>query len=175
MGLSTPLLLGALGLVLLVGALQQKADLAPSGGPQPARQIAYNMRLFHQAAINFKIANPAATGSLIVPAPGFLTDWRFVACSNDKTVVTYSNGLNTRQNRDLVAELQRQSVLPPELGNISRAPQVSGAPGYAGPVIAFASGIGLADGAVINSGAAAVTPACPLSSGVAALQTQALP
>ena len=164
----------------------QRLQIATPNAPFPARQIAYNMRLFHQAAIAFKIANPSDTATaadpLPVPVPSFLTEWRVAACADPKNVATYTVGLTAAQNRDIVSELLRQSVSPPELGIISASPAVTGYLGSVTPQAAYDPGIGLSEpapaeagGTVVNTGYGAVTPACSIPAGASVMQTQVMP
>ena len=165
------------GLVLAAAAFTaaQRLQIATPNTPFPARQIAYTMRLTHQAAVAFKIANPSDTGALTVPVPSFLTEFRVAVCASAKNVASYTAGLTAAQNRDIVSELLRQSVSPPELGLISASPVVTGYGGAAGPQAVYAPGIGLSDGTNLNTGFGAVTPACSIPAGASVIQTQVLP
>jgi hypothetical protein len=162
MGLGLPLFFLALAALVAMQLLTQKANLASLAGPVPARQIAYNLRVFHQAAITYKLANPTVTGVLPVTPPAFLTDWRFTSCASSNAVVTSGSGFNLAMSRVLNDELLRQSSAPPELG-------IAAAPG------GFTDGIGLSDGVFINNGFGPISPACPVPQGSAAIQTQVLP
>lgn len=172
MGHGISLLILALAYAILIRNLGQKAELAALTGPFPARQIAYNMRLYHQAAIAYKRQNPQADGALPLALPNFLNDWRFVACADANSVVTMSQNLGSAENRDLGQELLRQSLLPPELGIISPSAYfLDGGKIAAG----FAAGIGVSDGNMIQNGFGPVTPACAIPAGSAAIQTRLAP
>ena len=156
MGVALPVMMLGLAAMVMAHLLSHPpTDSAP-------RQIAYNMRLYHRAALSFKAANPAVTGILAVPPPVFLTEWRFISCADSKSVVTYGGGFTASQSRDIAAEAARQSVVPPELG-LGNWRNGS------------ATGIGLSDGTLINSGFSGLTPVCTVPSGVAAIQTRLLP
>ena len=167
MRIALPIVVVALAYLAGLQEVGQNAALARFVIPFPARQIAYNMRLFHQAALSLKSANPSASGVLAVVPPSFLTDNRFIACAGSKAVVTYGAGLNSTQSRDVSGELLRQSVMPPELGAPNLAPGLM--------PLAYASGMGLSDGTLVNNGFASLTPVCAVPAGAAAIQTQLLP
>ena len=163
MGAALPLLVIALAYLAWLQGIGQNWSLAGHNVPAPARQIAYNMRLYHQAALTLKSANPGLVGVLAVTPPAFLTDGRFVSCAASKSVVTYGNGLNSAQSRDVGAELLRQSIAPPELGITASA------------LAGNAAGIGISDGSKINNGFGSLVPSCVVPLGLAAIQTQVLP
>jgi hypothetical protein len=172
--MALPLILSLLAVLALWQQMNQSWSLHQSAHPPGAAQLAYNMRLLHQAALAAKANAPSATGPLTVAAPAFLAEWRFQSCANDKSVVTYSAGLSPQQSRDVSMELLRQSIIPPELGGIGISPVLASASGLPSRV-GFAPAIGLTDGRVINNGYGAVLPACPLPTGLAAIQTQLMP
>jgi hypothetical protein len=177
MGAAIPLLVLALAYLAWLQGIGQNLALGRPNGPTPARQIAYNMRLYHQAAVALKSGDTAQTmnGVLAVTPPGFLTDGRFTSCAASKSVVTYSNGLNLAQSRDVTAELLRQSVVPPELGGGNTSPLFPAVDGASGPLAGYAAGIGISDGSKINNGFGSLVPACAVPAGLAAIQTQVLP
>ena len=167
MRIALPIVIVAVAYLAWLQGIGQRVALAGFVIPSPARQIAYNMRLFHQAALSLKTANPGASGVLAVVPPSFLTDNRFISCAGNKAVVTYGAGLNSAQSRDVSGELLRQSVMPPELGASNFSPGLK--------PVGYASGIGLSDGTLVNNGFASLTPACAVPAGAAAIQTQLLP
>jgi hypothetical protein len=175
MAIALPLLIVAVGLLAWLQGAAQRAALAGGSAPFPARQIAYNMRLYHRAALAVKLANPGLQGVLAVSAPAFLTDWRFTSCASANAVVTYGSGLNSAQSRDVGGELLRQSAVPPELGLVNGSPRFANQVGVNGVLTGYAPGIGISDGMLINNGFASIVPACQLPPGVAAMQTQTAP
>lgn len=174
MGLGLPLFFLALASLVAMQCLTQKANLANLAGPRPARQIAYNLRLYHQASVAYKLANPAATGVLPVIPAGFLTEWRFTSCAGSNSVVTFGSPFDRAMSRSLNDEVLRQSVAPPELGIINGNANATGGLA-AGLQRSFSAGIGLADGVLINNGFASFTPVCPVPQGTVAIETQVLP
>jgi hypothetical protein len=151
----------------------------------PARQLAYLMRVYHQAAITVKMADTSLTGPLAVPPstvnPG---EGFFMSCADAKHVVTTLDTidptpvleLGTAEVSAIVAELTRQSVLPPELGLRGQAPLAIGFRGSPSALLAPAPGVGLTNGTTIFTATGPLPmPACLVPGGTAAIVTQVLP
>jgi hypothetical protein len=167
-------LICALLLSALAQDARQRLALRSVGVPQPTRQIAYTMRVFHQAAIRAVIAAGGIAGAVIPALPVWLTDQRFAACANGKTVATYTVGLSQSENQALAPEALRQSVSPPELGTVAVSDSVVGAGGPA-PLAAYARGIGQSNGATLSTPSGAVMPPCVIPEDAVAIVTQAVP
>jgi hypothetical protein len=158
MGLLPQIILGALLIVAFALSAQQRLALNPRTGPMRARQIAYLMRAHHQAAVNAKMADNALTneGDYAPPTMTTTGDYTFVTCIGAKTVVTglFVIGddttlmalplLGNAENNAVVAELRRQSVLPPELGSLGGKPWAVGYNASPAALIAPTPGVGLA-------------------------------
>jgi len=175
MAVALPIVVLALAIAAWSQGILQFDSLSRGNLPFPSRQIAYNLRLYHRAALAMKLANPELQGVFTVSVPNFLTDWRFTSCAGANAVVTYGSGLNSAQSRDVGSELLRQSVVPPELGLVGNSPHFGNYWGSNGVLTGYAPGIGISDGAFINNGFASIAPACPLPAGVAAMQTRTMP
>jgi hypothetical protein len=183
MGLLPSIIIGALLIVAFTLSAQQRLDLNSRAGAMPARQIAYLMRAHHQSAVSQKLADPALD-TIVNAAPPTMTvagDYTFLSCIHGKIVMTAAFVIgdavtiipfpvfSLAENNEVVTELRRQSVLPPELGLLGRTPWAVGYNGSPAALIASASGIGLSDEVVPSP-----IP-CLVPSGVPAIVTQVLP
>ncbi|MDA8232813.1 MAG: hypothetical protein M0006_15890 [Magnetospirillum sp.] len=140
-------------IVLLISTYSvaiHRASLSIFVQPRPENSLAYIQRLYHTAAINYKLANPNATGPLDVTLPYFLTGANLAVCANTNTVATYTTLASTSEAAAIAQALQSN-------------------PGGAG--------IGLSTGAgTIQTGQGGPIPAaCAIPRGAAVIQTQVLP
>jgi|SRR5579859_2650123 len=178
MGLLPQVILGALLIVAFALSAQQRLAIASHTGPMPARQIAYLMRVYHQSSVAYATNVVLPNGTVADPPPEWdVTSTLFKSCWDGISVVTSLNGMQTAENNAVAQELVRQSVIPPEYGLLT---PVSWAIGYNGSTVsqlARVPGVGLSDGANIQSGAGAIALAtgCAVSSGAVAIQTRVLP
>ena len=185
MGLLPSVILGALLIVAFALSAQQRLALNPRTGPMPARQLAYLMRAHHQSAVNQKLANTnldTAT-DFAPPTMTIVGYYTFVSCVQDNVVATglFIVGdattlmplplLDTAENNAVVAELRRQSVLPPELGLLGGRPWTVGYNASPSALIAPTPGVGLSD----ELAAGPIAMPCPMPSGVPVIITQVLP
>ncbi len=162
MGPFPQMMLAALILAAFALASQQRLAIASHGGPDPARQIAYLLRVYHRSAVATKLADPA-TVQTIAAGPAGMTG--FVSCADAQSVVTtIDQSYGAARDQEIAGELLRQSAAPPELGAADRA--AIGVPG-----------IGLSDGTQLRTGfgAVALPAACAVAAGLPALQTQVVP
>jgi hypothetical protein len=171
MGLLPQLLLGALIVAAFAATLQQRLAIASHNGPLPARQIAYQMRVYHQSSVTYKEANAALSGTIAAPPPSLTPAAPiaafFVSCADAHSVVTTLNQpLSAYTNQEIAQEMSRQSVSPPELGGSGKPPQAIGIPG-----------IGLSNGMALQTGLGltALPAGCAVAAGLPAIVTQAVP
>lgn len=147
--LRVAVIFGMLGAAML--ALILKTNMATHNVPRPARATAGTMLALHRYAVAYKAQNTGVTGALNLALPAALTGYNagFAICADAKHVETYTTSYLVTENRDLVLEMLRQWV---------------GAPG-----------IGEASGTQILTLYGAITGACSVPAGTAAVQTQVLP
>ena len=186
MGLFPPYMI--LVLVLLAAALtaQQRLALASHNAAFPARQIAYQMRVYHQSSVNYKLANGTATGVITSPPPSLSSQFYFTSCADAENVVTFvggasagrawAGGLGAFNNQSVAAELARQSISPPELGLVSQSSRVTGYLGVTTSQAITVPGIGLSTGSNIQTGygLVALPAGCTVPAGVPAMLTGGL-
>lgn len=175
MGIAAPIVLLALTLSVLLAALQNGATFKSSTAQHPERQIAYQMRQFHQASVKAKVGAPATLGMIAPLLPASFTDWRFASCASANSVLTSFAGQSIELDRAVLNELLQQSQLPPEIGFLTHAPQIRVAAAPGSVAIFSPPGIGRSDGAYLRGGASAIALACPIPVGMIALQTQLAP
>jgi len=185
MGLLPPVILGALLIVAFALSSQQRLTIASHTGPVPARQIAYQMRVHHQAAIALKQADPAL--STVTDALND-NDFLFLSCINGNTVATVMMTVTgipliprvmvgqTEANA-VVEELARQSVMAPELGRVGQTAWSAGYDGVAGALITPVVGVGTSDAANIHTttGLVPLPDSCLAPAGAPVILTQVLP
>ncbi len=180
MGLFPQIMLGALILAAFAFTAQQKLSLGSHNGPMPARQIAYLMRVHHQAAVNLKAATPSLAAVGDFGPPSMASEERVVSCIEGKFVVTglFTIGdtttlmflpvVGTAESNAVAAELKRQSVLSPELGRLGQTPRATGYNGSPASSIAPVTQAGLSDEFPL-------IPNCLLLPGIPAMVTQVIP
>ena len=118
MGLLAPIILGALLIIAFALTSQQKLAIASLGGPMPARQIAYLMRVHHQSAIKQQLAAPSPGEEVdLAPPTMAINENLFVSCLYGKIVATgiFTSGtgaaiLSPADANAVVAELKRQTI-----------------------------------------------------------------
>ncbi len=190
MGLLPPVILGALLIVAFALSSQQRLAIASHTGPMPARQIAYQMRVHHQAAIALKQADP--TLSTVTDALND-NDFLFLSCINGNYVATVmmtvigiplipTRMINTAEANAVVQELSRQSVLAPELGRIGQTAWATGYDNAPSTLVAPVVGIGLvqfvpSQVAIIHTvdGDLPLPDGCLTPDGAPVIMTQVLP
>jgi len=187
MGLLPPVLLGALLIVAFALSAQQRLAIASHTGPVPARQIAYQMRVHHQAAIALKQADPGLT--TVTDALND-NDYQFLSCINGNYVATAMMTVGDSitlmpmvmvgeaEANAIVEELARQSVIAPELGRTGQAAWSVGYAGSPSTLITPVVGVGMVDGASIRTSSGLIPAsfaACPVPTGAPILVTQVLP
>jgi hypothetical protein len=152
--------------------------IASHAGPLPARQIAYQMRVHHEAAIRLKRADPLL--DTYVDALND-NDEQFLSCIRDKSVTTvmmFASAIpqlviGAGEVDAVTEELARQSVVAPELGRIG---QTAWANGNTGPSIVPVSGIGILDFPNMRTAMGLIpAPPCIAPDGAPAITTQVLP
>jgi hypothetical protein len=179
MGLLPPVILGALLIVAFALSSQQRLALAGHNAPLPARQIAYQMRVHHEAAIRLKQADPSLDAFVDALNDN---DNQFLSCIQDKTVMTVMMifpssvpelVIGPSEVDAVVEELARQSVIAPELG---RTGQTAWSNGNGGTLVAPVAGIGILDFPNIRTATGLMpTPPCLAPNGAPAIVTQVLP
>lgn len=184
MGLLPPIILGALLIVAFAFSAQQRLAIASHAGPIPARQIAYQMRVHHQAAIRLKLADPALD---IVTDALNDNDDQFLSCIHDKTVTTALMTIGDAmtlmpfvligapETNMVVQELARQSVIAPELGRVGQTAWSIGYTGASSTLVTPVVGVGIADGGYIRTSSGLIPPTCIVPVGAPVLITQVLP
>lgn len=182
MGLLPPVILAALLVVAFAFSSQQRLAIASHAGPTPARQIAHQMRLHHEAAIRLKRNDPALdtyTDALND------NDSQFISCISGKTVTTVMMTIGdattlmpfvlvgVSETNAIVQELARQSVIAPELGRIG---QTAWANGNGGTRVVLVAGIGILDFPNMRTATGLIpAPPCLAPDGAPAIVTQVLP
>ena len=166
---------------------QQRLVLADHNAPFPPRQIAYLLRVYHQNSLAYKQQNTGVTGVISNPPPSMAAQPFFTSCADAKSVVTFPGGasaaaswvggLGAYENAAVATEIARQSVQPPELGQVGQSALVAGYAGSTVPQIVPVPGVGLSTGSAIQSGAGQVAlPAgCTVPVGRPAIRTQVIP
>jgi len=179
MGLLPPVILGALLIVAFALSAQQRLAIASHDAPMPARQIAYRMRVHHEAAIRLKQADPSL--DTYVDALND-NDYQFLSCIEGKTVTTVMMTISfalpelvigPSEVDAVVEELARQSIIAPELG---RTGQTAWANGNGGTLVAPTAGIGILDFPNMRTATGIIpAPPCLTPDGAPAIVTQVLP
>jgi len=179
MGLLPPVLIGAFLIVAFALSAQQRLTIASHNGPMPARQIAYEMLVHHDAAIRLKQSDPAL--DTYVDALND-NDELFLSCIWGKSVATT---MMTTQNfipqlltgpdqvNRVVEELIRQSVTSPRL-------EQTGLTAWSirpdGTHIVPVAGIGILDFPNMRTSSGLVpAPNCLFPNGAPTIVTQVLP
>lgn len=169
MALVPQILLGALILLAFAFTAQQKLAIANSKGPVPERQIAYLMRVYHQASVAAKAADGSLTGALANPSPAMSgaspVAFFFTSCADATSVVTtLIDPAGSYRNQSIARELARQASAPPELGTVA-------------PRTVVIPGTGLSTGASIQTGAGQTPlPAnCTVTAGLPVIVTRVVP
>jgi hypothetical protein len=166
MGLFPQLLLGALIVVAFAATAQQRLAIASHTGPDPARQIAYLMRVYHRSSVAYKTANSSAAGTIAAPPPSMTAPQPvatfFTSCADATSVVTtLADSLGAHRNQGIAQELSREAASP----STKPAPAI-GIPG-----------IGLSNGTALQTGlgVTALPANCTVAAGLPAIVTQAVP
>lgn len=185
MGLLAPVILGALLIVAFALSAHQRLAIASHTGPMPARQLAYLMRVHHQAAISQKMVTPSLQTVIDAAPPSMnIDDFMFLSCVTQKSVTTFMMTITEGGGFDLaviprlmtstananavVRELRRQSVVTPELGRLGNTPWAIGYGGNPAALVAPMPQIGMSDSVTIPSG-------CLYAPGVPTIVTQVIP
>lgn len=184
MGLLPPVILGALLIVAFALSSQQRLAIASHAGPMPARQIAYQMRIHHEAAIRLKRATP---GLITVTDALNDNDDQFVSCIDAKTVSTVMMIVGdattlmpfvivgVSETNAIVQELARQSIIAPELGRVGQTAWSIGYADSPSTLITPVVGIGVADGGDIRTSSGLIPTPCLAPTGAPVIMTQVLP
>ena len=109
------------------------------------------MRVYHHAAVTYKLANPAATGPLTLTLQAVNTGYgtNVESCADATHVETYWTVSSTVENREILDQLLSATMKAPN--------------------------IGLSNGANIVTGYGTITGACTVPAGAAIIQTQVIP
>ena len=187
MGLLPPVILGALLIVAFALSSQQRLTIASHTGPVPARQIAYQMRVHHQAAIALKQADPGL--STVTDALND-NDYQFLSCIDGNYVATVMMTveliptlmISAAEANAVVTELARQSVMAPELGRVGQTAWSIGYNNAPSTLVTPVVGIGLvqfvpSEVATIHTidGDLPIPDGCLTPNGAPVIMTQVLP
>lgn len=179
MGLLAPVILGALLIVAFALSAQQRLAIASHNAPMPARQIAYQMRVHHDAAIRLKQSDPAL--DTYVDALNDNDD-QFLSCITGKSVAT---AMMTTHNfipvlltspdeaNSVTEELARQSLTSPGLQQTAANAWTTRADGaHLVPVV----GIGILNFPNLRTASGLIpAPNCLFPDGAPTIVTQVIP